>query len=99
MRTREVFSFTPVSRDACAKIPSSMLSVVFIHTNMADSDVFVKHPTSAVRRRYPVASAALFGRRFELMQYRSFRIFFTRIFLLVSLQENAPTNLSCYTYG
>ena len=34
-----------------------------------------KHPnprerqTSAVRRRYPVASTALFGRRFELMQY------------------------------
>jgi hypothetical protein len=47
MRTREVFSFTPVSRDACAKIPSSMLSVVFIHINMADSDVFVKQPTAA----------------------------------------------------
>jgi hypothetical protein len=50
MRTNEVFSFTPVSRDARAKIPSSMLSVVFIHISMDDSDVFVKQPGSFLFR-------------------------------------------------
>jgi hypothetical protein len=57
IRTNAVFSFTPVSRDARAKIPSSMLSVVFIHLNMDNSDVFVKvKPDEAVTGKEKVES-------------------------------------------
>jgi hypothetical protein len=46
MRTKAVFSRTPVSREACFSILSSMLSVVLMHMNMAYGDAYVKQPTS-----------------------------------------------------
>ena len=52
MRTRDVFSFTPVNRDACAKMASSILSVVFIHTNMVTSDVFVKQLMHVLNEKF-----------------------------------------------
>jgi hypothetical protein len=47
MWTKEVFSFTPVRWEAFLRIASSMLSVVFMHTNMADMDVSINQPTAS----------------------------------------------------
>jgi hypothetical protein len=47
IRTKVVFSRTPVSRDASARIVSSILSVVFIHIRMGKIDVYVKQTIGA----------------------------------------------------